>query len=1237
MKSTVIKFTVAFSLAISAIFPLFAADWTGEDGNTYTALEYLEGNGNGYVLTDIKPHCTDTVKMRFKTPSSLTKLQALFCARGTGTSKSFVGCMDGGNDKKLRIDRDGTASRSSSKVLVTSTQYLLEADFNDRVVKLNGSAVSFQPDLATGIYDIDSALVLFALCNNSTISTSYKGQHTLYYFELYDSDGNLKNCFLPAVNASGVKGLYDTKTGKFYPQAGTAFESAARVVTGEGKKWTGRGGNNNMSTGANWEGGEVPVAGDDLDFTLAPPLAEINADISDVVFGKLWIDDGDIPTFTGTLTVSACNDRAKVASNPSIVFAAGNYMWNGGANANWSGDKVWTLDNEATDWANGNNAIFATSGDKATLDTDVTANSLAFNANATIDGEKTLTVPNVSVSTDVSATIAAPTAGMLVKTGTGPLTLESSRTDTTVLNEGTLALSGAASLDWSTFTFGDDPAKPVTLNVGESATLANVPSTWEIGYDADITSAIVKAGGCWTNTILRLGGASGATASFFHKGGELTLKGGSSSAGLILGYSAGAGKSYFEIDNSTVICETYPVIGYKSEGELVVKNNGALDSADQVHVGSNVKGFGTLTVVDGGLLKTTRVHFNLSSADSIGVVNLEKGGVITADQFYRTKAGSATVNFDGGKYVKSAVKYADVNVFPANGVNVTVSTNGGTIDNGSNSATIPCTITGDGGITFEGSGTTTISANQEYKGMTKVSEGTTLSVSGGVSFAGDVEFAAGSKLDIANYVGGVNPVTAKSFTFPDSGTVSLTLNSGSFIAGAYAICKASLVSAEQARLSFAPSTGDLRYSWDVSATGDLLLLVGDIHGYSWTGLAGDNKFATGGNWVSGIAPSASGPVDFSAVTSDITVDMDGVTAGTIFGAVTMGTGVITFTGEFSAASFSDTSKIAVGADSTVTLVGDLVFSGNVNEYICNTIAAGGVFCVTGVIEAEKGKTNLLLPSVATSFAGTIRANGLVNNGSGKFWLVRNADNSHGRWEIGAAGISGTGLMGYSSDSGSLTFSATITATADFEVTTPIVNRRTLTLNPAGHVITLGTSTSASAGAIVGSSKASTLIDGPGKVVAKYTIGTYTKTNPFTVKSGATLVLVPGANLGTSVLTVDDGGTLEVAESGTVTLGGGLTVANGAVLGFNFTDRRVAPQIAVAQGKTVTVSGAVKVKVSGDVWPIGGDYVLTACGGFDAEGVSLADGAPKWAKGIGVNEEGNIVLTVRPKPTMIIVR
>ena len=315
MKSTVIKFTVAFSLAISAIFPLFAADWTGEDGNTYTALEYLQGNGNGYVLTDILPSCTDTVKMYFKTPSSLKKLQALFCARGSGNDQSFVGCMDGGNDKKLRIDRNNKVARSSEKAFAESTQYLLEADFNNGVVKLNGE-VSIT--LGTGSYTVGSDLVLFALCNKETILTDYIGQHTLYYFELFDCDGNLKNCLLPAMDNNGKKGLYDTITKKFHPQKGEEFAGNPIVEAGLGKRWTGRGGDNKMSTPENWEYCSLPTSGDDLDFSLAPESAKINADIVSQ-FGKITI--ANVVEFFGNFSVTSFNDTSKVAvgENSAVI------------------------------------------------------------------------------------------------------------------------------------------------------------------------------------------------------------------------------------------------------------------------------------------------------------------------------------------------------------------------------------------------------------------------------------------------------------------------------------------------------------------------------------------------------------------------------------------------------------------------------------------------------------------------------------------------------------------------------------------------------------------------------------------------------------------------------------------------------------------------------------------------------------------------------------------------------
>ena len=114
----------------------------------------------------------------------------------------------------------------------------------------------------------------------------------------------------------------------------------------------------------------------------------------------------------------------------------------------------------------------------------------------------------------------------------------------------------------------------------------------------------------------------------------------------------------------------------------------------------------------------------------------------------------------------------------------------------------------------------------------------------------------------------------------------------------------------------------------------------------------------------------------------------------------------------------------------------------------------------------------------------------------------------------------------------------------------------------------------------------------------------------------------------------------MAESGTVTLAGNLTLVSGATLVFNFTKRTVAPQIAIAEGKTLTVNGTVKVKIPADSkWPTGGEKVLTTCGGFDAEGVtvSLAEDAPKWAKSVDVNDDGNIVLNVKPMGTKVIVR
>ena len=135
--------------------------------------------------------------------------------------------------------------------------------------------------------------------------------------------------------------------------------------------------------------------------------------------------------------------------------------------------------------------------------------------------------------------------------------------------------------------------------------------------------------------------------------------------------------------------------------------------------------------------------------------------------------------------------------------------------------------------------------------------------------------------------------------------------------------------------------------------------------------------------------------------------------------------------------------------------------------------------------------------------------------------------------------------------------------------------------------------------------------------------------------GATLALAPGANLGIGVATVNSGATLAVTESGTVALDGGLTLADGAILGFNFTQKKVAPVLDLT-GKTVTVNGVVKVKASG-IYPGGKSYTLTSGGKFTGATVELAEGSAEWAKGVSVDENGDIVLRIKLTGIYILVR
>ena len=721
---------------------------------------------------------------------------------------------------------------------------------------------------------------------------------------------------------------------------------------------------------------------------------------------------------------------------------------------------------------------------------------------------------------------------------------------------------------------------------------------------------------CFNNDYARIGYGNNSTASFVLEDGAVTC---GDVGNFSVGYGTGS-KAYFEQNGGTVSINRSLNIGYNGAGELTI-NNGTFTVEGRIYLGDQGTDSSGNITLNGGTLETKRIECGASL----------KGG---------------TILFNGGTLKANGTFSAGL-VSDDSYITVQLGASGGTIDNNGLAITIPCTITGAGGLTLSGAGTTMVSADQSYTGTTTVSSGTTIAVSG-VTFAGSLALEAGSTMNIVSY-DGTTPLALPLLTLPSEGVVNLTLDGGAFSKGVYAICSAPGVAVEDGAKFTFTTEGDLVGNWSIEDDA-LVLTVGEILDNMWTGRGGDFRMSNGANWGGGEVPAADADIDLSFISANTTIIAD---ADRTFGAVKMGADVITFTGSLSATSFiseethNPTAKIAVGENSTVTLVGDLVFATNSACYVCYSIAEGGTFAVTGDIIATEQQTKNVLPCNQKFNEGVISAKGLVSRIGGEaFGLASWVSGALAKWVIGEDGLSGAEKFYVgTADTGS-SATAMITATTNFTVSVGIDQFDKLVFDPAGYEITLGTNTLAKSGGILsGRAKGLTTVTGTGKVVVNYNVEhlanyAQNRTNAFTVTSSATLAFKPGANIGLGALTVQDGGTLEVAESGTVTHKGALTLDSGAVLAFNFTERGVVPRLALASGSP-TVSGAVTVKVSSDnnLWPTCGEKLLTTCGGFRAEGVevSLAAGAPKWAGGVSVNPDGNIVFCVKPKPTVIVIR
>ncbi len=485
----------------------------------------------------------------------------------------------------------------------------------------------------------------------------------------------------------------------------------------------------------------------------------------------------------------------------TVPDSAQQQTWAGasGVSATWSGAN-W---DEGVTFGTGNDAVFATANAITEVDALEEAHTLTFNESAALIGTGSLIAPTISVAENAEATISLQTLGPLEKTGVGTLTLGASRTYPIVLSEGTLVMADGTSLDWSKFTFGTDPQKPVALRLASGATLENTTAAQiAVGDTEGSTEEIYKESGDMISRYLVLASGKNATARFYHGGGTYVLD-----AHIYMGYntSSVSSSTYLEISGGTVTnanrttAGAYLSIGHRGAAGctniVTVKAGGTYGARSNLVVGYDASG---ILNVEGGnvLIGNGNVYICYSpncGAGEDSAINLTQGGTLAAKQVrYGQKDSScgsapATLRFDNGTLRAAA---NSTSFIPAHAsLTVTVDAGGGTIDTDGHTVTIGENLVGTGGMTFAGGGKVTLSKAPTYTGKTTVEVGTQLVVPSAIAGA-NLAFTSPAGIEEGEYAsvtisgnGTFADSVLNDITKPEGFTVRLSANKKTIYCG----------------------------------------------------------------------------------------------------------------------------------------------------------------------------------------------------------------------------------------------------------------------------------------------------------------------------------------------------------------------------------------------------------------------------------------------------------------------
>lgn len=259
----------------------------------YTQVEYLQSSGTQYIDTGFKPNQNTAITIDLDLDGSFSQYCSPFGARTGNTAQFWTFTNKGSTTWAARY---ATTEQSVSKAIT-----------GRRSISLNKNTFSVDETSATfASASFQSQYNMWIFATNSSGTAQYLCKAKIYSAQIYD-DGVLIRNFVPARNASGTLGLYDTVNGAFYTNAGSGtftagadivgFTAGAEVGKPEDREWQ----EGDVLYRPQWvtylsnvqrlrdayytlaETGELPAPEDKLGYAGANTIEKILADIDQLI------------------------------------------------------------------------------------------------------------------------------------------------------------------------------------------------------------------------------------------------------------------------------------------------------------------------------------------------------------------------------------------------------------------------------------------------------------------------------------------------------------------------------------------------------------------------------------------------------------------------------------------------------------------------------------------------------------------------------------------------------------------------------------------------------------------------------------------------------------------------------------------------------------------------------------------------------------------------------------------